>query len=120
MRSEINKLIAEGVIEPSTSEWCSAAIVVPKQDESIRCVIDFCAVNKVVENEGCVMPRIDDLINRIGNAKYLKKIDPSSSFHQVALDAQSKQFTSFCTPFGQFQYTRLPYGLKTSPLRFTL
>ncbi len=49
-RNEINKLVAEGIIEQSTSEWCSPTIVVPERDTSFRCVTDFCAINKAGEN----------------------------------------------------------------------
>lgn len=112
-------MLTEGVIEPSVSEWSSPVILVPKPGGAVRCVIDFRAVNAVVEDECYPMPRIDDLIDRVGKAKFLTKIDLSSSFHQVALDKESRQYTSFSTPFGQFQYTRLLFGLKSSPLKFS-
>jgi transposase InsO family protein len=119
LRTEIDRLLADDIIEPSDSEWSSPAILVPKAGGTYRCVVDYRAVNTIVEDESFPMPRIDDLIDRIGQAKYLTKIDLSQSFHQIALDEQSRQFTSFCTPFGQWQYKRLPYGLKTSPIKFS-
>jgi hypothetical protein len=119
LRGEIDKLLNEGVIEPSSSEWSSPVILVPKPGGAVRCVLDLRAVNKVIVDECYPMPRIDDLIDRIGQAKFLTKMDLSSSFHQIALDKESRQYTSFSTPFGQFQYTRLPFGLKTSPLKFS-
>jgi hypothetical protein len=118
LKVEVDKLLADG-IELSDSEWSSPVILVPKPGGAVRCVIDLRAVNEAIEDESYPMPRTDDLIDRVGRAKVLTKIDLSSSFHQVALDRESRQYTSFSTPFGQYQYCRLPFGLKTSPLKFS-
>ena len=65
------------MIEPSHSEWSSPAIIVPKPDGSIRCVIDYRKVNNLIEGNSFPIPRIDDLIDRIGKAKFLTKMDLS-------------------------------------------
>ena len=119
LRKEIDKLLADDIIEESTSDWSSPAILVPKPGGSVRCVIDYRKVNSLVEDESYPIGRIDDLIDKVGKAKYLTKFDLSSSFHQIALDPNSRQYTSFCTPFGQFLYKRLPFGYKISPMKLS-
>ena len=119
LRKEIDKLLADDIIEESTSDWSSPAILVPKPGGSIRCVIDYRKVNSIVEDESFPIGRIDDLIDKVGKAKYLTKFDLSSSFHQIALDPNSRQYTFFCTPFGQFLYKRLPFGYKISPMKLS-
>ena len=86
----------------------------PKPGGSVRCVIDYRKVNSLVEDESFPIGRIDDLIDEVGEAKYLTKFDLSSSFHQIALDPKSRQYTSFCKPFGQFLYKRLLFGYKSN------
>ena len=62
---------------------------------------------------------IEDLIDRIGKAKYLTKLDLSKGFHQIPLEEESKPITSFTTPFGMtYEYRVLPFGLKNSPACF--
>ncbi len=119
LKIEIDKLLKAGLIKESNSEWSSACILVPKSDGGVRCVIDYRGLNLCVEDESWPMPRIDDLIDQIGQDKFLTKIDLSNSFLQIKLDPESTKYTSFCTPFGQFEYLRLPYGLKSSPLKFS-
>ena len=46
-QGEIRKMLVEGVIEPSTSEWCSAPVIVEKSNENHRFCIDFRELNKV-------------------------------------------------------------------------
>ena len=112
-------MLKAGLIKESNSEWSSACILVPKSDGGVRCVIDYRGLNLCVEDESWPMPRIDDLIDQIGQDTFLTKIDLSNSFLQIKLDPESTKYTSFCTPFGQFEYLRLPYGLKSSPLKFS-
>jgi len=64
------------------------------------------------------MPHIDDLIDKVGNAKFLTKIDLSKGYWQVPLDDQAVPISAFVTPFGQFQWTYMPVGLKNAPGTF--
>ena len=72
-----------GVIEDSQSPWASPVVILPKPDGSIRFCIDYRKVNDLTVPEPYPMPRIDDLIDRIGSAKYLTKIDMSRGYWQV-------------------------------------
>ena len=64
------------------------------------------------------MPRIDDLLDRIGQSEYLTKLDLSKGFYQILLNKSSRPITTFCTPFGTWRWKRVPFGLKTSPACF--
>jgi hypothetical protein len=118
LKVEIESLLAEGLIEKSESEWASPVIVVPKPDKTIRAVIDFRAANKQFVGNSFPLPLIDDLISKIGQSKFLTKFDLSKGFYQIPLAEESKIYTAFCTPFGLYQWLRLPFGLKTSPAQF--
>ena len=118
LKAEIDSLLNEGFIEPFISEWSSPAIVLPKPDGSIRCIIDFRKANAMFESINFPLSRVDDLIDKVQSAKFLSKFDLSKGFYQVKLSQDSKPYTAFCTPFGLFQWTRTPFGLKTSASLF--
>ena len=44
--------------------------------------------------------------------KYFTIIDALKGYHQVLLDEASIDPTTFSTPFGRYQYLRLPFGVK--------
>ena len=118
LRTEIEQLLAEDLIEPSNCEWASPVVLVAKEPGNYRCCIDFKKVNKVIEGDTFPMPRIDDLLDRIGQSEYLTKLDLSKGFYQILLNESSRPITTFCTPFGTWRWKRVPFGLKTSPACF--
>lgn len=65
-----------GVIELSMSEWSSLVIPVSKKDGSLRFCLDFRKVNSVSKFDAYPMPQVDDLVERLGRAKYLKYLQP--------------------------------------------
>ena len=119
LRKEVDELLKLHMIEPSHSEWSSPAIIVPKPNGSIRFVIDYRKVNNLIEGNSFPIPRIDDLIDRIGKGKFLTKMNLSKGFYQIPLDENSKFITTFCTSFGSYNWKRLPFGLKISPSVFS-
>ena len=57
------------------------------------------------------MPLIEDMLDQVGDCKFLSKIDLSKGFYQVPLSEADKDKTVFCTPFGKFRFNRMPFGL---------
>lgn len=64
------------------------------------------------------MPRIDDLIDRLGRAKYISTIDLTKGYWQVPLTEESKSKTTFATPYRLFQFNVMPFGLQGAPATF--
>jgi hypothetical protein len=64
------------------------------------------------------MPRIDEIIDRLGSGSIFSTIDLASGFHQIPLAKESRPLTSFSTPKGSYQFTRAPFGLKVIPNSF--
>ncbi|XP_078666715.1 uncharacterized protein LOC144908750 [Branchiostoma floridae x Branchiostoma belcheri] len=118
MREELQKMEEMGVIEPSKSEWASPVVLVPKKDGSIRFCVDFRKVNAVSRFDAYPMPRIDEMLDRLGKAKYITKIDLSRGYWQVPLTPESKSKTAFVTPFGLYQFHTMPFGLHGAPATF--
>lgn len=115
---EIDLMLEMGVIERSNSPWASPVVLVPKPDGSIRFCSDFRKLNNVTIPDAHPMPRIDDLIDRVGHATYLTKIDLSRGYWQVPLDERSIPVSAFVTPHGHFQWRYMPFGLRNAPATF--
>ena len=64
------------------------------------------------------MPLIDDLIDQLGEAKFLSKMDLNKGFYQIHLKEADMPKTAFCTPWGKFQFTRMHFGLRNAPATF--
>ena len=64
------------------------------------------------------MPRIDDLIDRLGKAKYITTLDLAKGYWQVPVTKTARQKTAFSTPFGLFQFNVMPFGLRGAPATF--
>ncbi|CAL9707672.1 unnamed protein product [Knipowitschia caucasica] len=75
LKKEVEEMQKLGVIEPSNSEWCRPVVIVLKKDGSLRICIDFGKINAVSEFDAYPMPRIDELLERIGRAQYITTLD---------------------------------------------
>jgi hypothetical protein len=75
VNKQLQQLLEQGVIIPSTSKCGSPIIMVPKTDGRWRMYIDYCAMNKITINNMYIFPRIDDLLDQIQQAKFFTKLD---------------------------------------------
>ena len=117
--AEVDRLLAEGIVKSSESPWSSCPVIVLKKDGSIRFCIDYRQLNKITKEDAYPLPHMDSLLDNLGNAKYLSKIDLRQAYHQIPLEESSKEGTAFAIPGkGLFQFTRLPYGLTNAPASF--
>ena len=107
-----------GVIEESNSPWASAVVLIPKGDGSIRFCVDYRHLNDVTLPDAYPLPRVEDLIDKIGQAKYLTKIDLSRGYWQVPMEDNSVPISAFVTSHGQFQWKYMPFGLRNAPGTF--
>lgn len=109
-----------GVIKPSQSEWCSLVVIVVKKDGSLCICIDFRKLNAVSEFDVYPMPRIDNLLEKIGRARFLTTLDLCKGYWQVPLEEASHPYTAFQTPAGLFQFTMMPFGLHGASATFQM
>lgn len=113
--SGLDEWLDWGVVEPSKSAWRSSILLVKRKDDDYRWVVDFRALNKVSKPDAYPMPRVNDILDSLRDAKYLSSIDLKSAYYQIPLDEESKEKTAFVIPGrGLFQFTRMPQGLNTS------
>ena len=115
----IDKLLQQNVIEPSSSEWSSAPVLVRKKKTGeLRYCIDYRSLNSKTIKDTFNIPLIDDCIDSLYGRKLFCVLDLSAGFYQIPLEEKSKDKTSFSTRFGSFRWTRMPMGLCNSPATF--
>ncbi|MCP4346888.1 MAG: RNA-directed DNA polymerase, partial [Desulfobacterales bacterium] len=113
----LDKLLEAGVIKKADkSEWVHPLHLVGKPDGDARPTVDFSrGINKWVVPSIHPLPCAKDIFQKIGNFKFFSKLDISSAYHHIALDADSQPLTTFISPWhGLLMYNRVPMGLTDS------
>ena len=118
VKSKIEKLLAAKVICSSHSSWSAPIIVVPKGDEGKCLVIDYRALNKVTRKFTWPMPKVEDIFSKLNGATYFTTLDLHTGYHHIPLDKSSIPKTAFNSPFGKYEYIKVPFGLVQAPAYF--
>ena len=120
---QIRNAMKEGWIQPSSSAWGTAILMVPKKDGTWRMCVDYRDLNALTISDAYPLPRIDDLLHRLGTAKYFSKLDLQSGYHQIWIDPEDRPKTAFrigepVDGHCHFEWRVMPFGLKNAPPTF--
>eukprot|EP00731_Ephydatia_muelleri_P007554 Em0003g1802a len=118
VKKELDDMLKLGIIEPSASEWASPMVVVAKKDGALRICVDFRRLNAISKYDAYPMQRIDELVDKLGKARFVTTVDLTKGYWQVPIAEEDKPKTAFTTPFGLFQFTVMPFGLQGAPSTF--
>ena len=99
------------VIEPSKSPWAAPVVLAPKPDGSQRFCVDYRELNKLTIRDSYPLPRMDECIDSLGEAKVLTTLDCNSGFWQIPIRESDRDKTSFVCHHGSFQWKRMSMGL---------
>jgi hypothetical protein len=83
LKKQLSELKQKGYMIPSSSLWATPALFVENKDKSQRLCIDYRALNEVTIKNKYPLPRIDDIFDQLGRAKYFSKIDQRSGYYQL-------------------------------------
>ena len=79
-------MLKSGLIVPSHSLWLSLIVLVKKKNGQIRLCVDYRKLNKVTIKDAYPLPRIDDILDTIGDAKYFTTLDTVSGYYQIPVE----------------------------------
>ena len=117
-RKEIEMLMEYDMIEPSKSPCNCGVVMAKKKGAQSRFCCDFRYLNAVAIKDEYPIPRIDESLSKLGDAKFFTTLDLGSAFWQVPLRKQDREKTGFACELGLFQWKRMPFGLCNATATF--
>ena len=117
VEKELERMQSERIIMPvEFSEWATPLVCVPKPDGTVRLCGDYrTTVNQATHTEQFPIPTVEEIRSRLAGGEKFSKIDLKSAYQQMLLDEKSQELCTINTHKGLFRYTRLPFGVSSSP-----
>jgi len=91
---------------------------VPKKNSKWRLCIDYRKVNEATKKDSYSLPNIEEIFDSLDGAKIFSTLDLYSGYHQILMDDDSVEITTFTTKFGNYQFKVMPFGLTGAPATF--
>lgn len=111
-------LIRQVVIRPSSSNWSSALYVFPQKNDNIRSCGDYRALNALTVMDHSPIPSIHEFSSQLNSFTIISRIDLIIPFHQIPVNPADIPKVVTITPFGLYEYVRMPFDLKNSAQNF--
>ena len=118
LHEQLQEMLALGLIRPSSSPYGAPVLFVKKADGSLRMVVDYRALNKKTIRDRFPLPRIDELVDRLGKARLFTKIDLRSGYYQIRNFEEDIPKTAFVSPLGSYELLVMPMGQSNSVSTF--
>ena len=115
---QLDLMQAAEVIQPSTSPLASPVVMACKKDGTHRFCIDYRQLNTVTKADTYPLPRIDDLLDQLGQCQFFLTLDLASGYWQIRVSPASRENTAFVTPQGLYEFLVMPFGLTNAPAVF--
>lgn len=117
-QQHFEELLASGIIERSESEWASPLHMAPKGSGEWRPCGDYRLLNRRTRKDQYPLPVIKDVFTQLAGSRIFSKLDLKRAYHHIPVAEEDRHKTAVTTPFGLFQYRRMPFGLKNSAQAF--
>ena len=111
LKDQVDKWMAEGIIRPSRSPWGSPVVLVLKKTGDIRVCVDYRVLNSYTESDAYPLPRISETLEQLSGKRIFSTIDAAAAYHCLEVAEESVPLTAFVTPFGLYEFLRMPFGL---------
>ena len=116
--AHLKLMVENGIIQPSSSEWAAAPVIVKKKDGKYRYCIDYRSLNKVSRRDSYPLPLIEECLDALADNHFFSTLDMASGYWQVLIDPRDRHKTAFITKYGLYEHVRLAMGLCNSPATY--
>jgi hypothetical protein len=114
----LEQMLKNSIIQPSSSAWASAPVLVRKKDGSVRYAIDYRKLNAKTIRDNYPLPLMAECLDALQGSVWFHALDLASGYWQIPLNQQDAHKTAFNTKYGLFEFTRMPFGLCNAPGTF--
>lgn len=114
----LDNMLKAGVIQPSSSDWASAPVLVRKKDGSVRWCVDYRALNKVTVKDTYPLPLIEECMDTLSGNRWFSKLDANAAYCKIKIAPEDRKKTAFITKYGLFEFTRMGFGLCNAAATF--
>ncbi|UYV70995.1 hypothetical protein LAZ67_8001363 [Cordylochernes scorpioides] len=115
IQEQVGKMLEYDIIEPFFSPYSSPVTLITKKDKTKRFCVDYRRLNEIIFPDVHPLPLIDNILDKLANTKIYSRADFSSAYWSIEISPPDRNLLSFVTLEGQYNFKRLPYGIKIGP-----
>lgn len=117
VKHKLEQLEKEGIIAKvdKPTEWLNPLVIVEKKNNDLRLCLDPKFLNNAISRELFLIPTVSEIACSLSNKSYFSVLDMKDGYFQVKITNESADYCSFGTPFGRYQFLRLPFGIRSAP-----
>ena len=118
--AKVEDPIAKDIVErvDGLTSWVSPVVVAPKSEGDIRLCVDTRKANQAIIRKRIPIPTVDEVVENLNGSAVFSKLDLHLGFHQIELDKESQDITTFATHEGLPRYKRLSSGVNSAPEKY--
>ena len=117
-KKEFKAMEEQGIVRRSNSNWASPLLMVKKKDGTWRPCGDYRQLNLATKPDLYPPPHMEDVAAQLHGMRIFSTLDLRKGYWQVPVREEDIGKTAVITPFGLFEFRRMPFGLRNSGQTF--